>query len=343
MPRSSPTLAELARATGVSPMTASRALNDRPGVSDAKRSEIRRAAARLGYAPNLAARKLSGAASRIFGVVTPHLESPFVSEIIAGMGPAAGESGYELLVYSLRRRDRHPPGGVTRVLEQVADGVIALLPFEFAYLHALAAARVPVVTVDQGERRARYPTVVADAYQGGLAAVRHLLSLGHRDVAFLGGDDRLASARERARAYRNALSEAGLGRSAGRMIPADFSAEGGYAATAALLRRRPRPTAIFAANDLSAFGALGALRAAGLRVPEDVSVVGFDDLPAAAHASPPLTTVRQPLHEMGREAVGLLLAGVRREVGPRHVVLPTTLVIRESTAARTPPARRRTG
>jgi LacI family transcriptional regulator len=314
-------------------MTVSRALNGQPGVSPARRQEIKRLAGRLGYAVNRAAQKLSGGRSRLLGVVTPHLDSPFVSAVVTGAGSAARAAGYEMRVYSLVERGRRPPGGVTRLLEQIADGVIALLPFEFDYLEALSAARVPVVTVDQRTARARFPTVAADSYGGGRAAVEHLARLGHRRIAFVAGDERLASARERRRAYQDTLAAEGLPHDPRLVVPGRFTEEGGRSAAATLLRLRRRPTAIFAANDLSAFGVLGALRQAGLRVPQDVSLVGFDDLPAAAHVHPPLTTVRQPLAEMGASAVRSLLVQISGGVAPGAVSLATALVVRASTAA----------
>ncbi len=282
---------------------------------------------------HIAARTPSRHARRLVGVVAPNLESLLVNELVVAGGRAAHDAGYELLIYSMARRDRYPPGGVVRLLEDLAAGVIAMLPYEYAYLQGLASARVPVVTVDYPERRARYPTVATDSYQGGLAAVRHLLALGHREIAFLAGDERLISARERARGYHNGLSEAGLAFQPGLVGKGDFTEEGGYEATRALVRRR-RFTALFAANDYSAFGAMTALREARLRVPEDVSVVGFDDMPPAAHATPPLTTVRQPMADMGHMAVRVLLDALGGRPVPHYVVLPTTLVVRASTAPR---------
>lgn len=279
-----------------------------------------------------AARQPAGGVSRLLGVVAPNIDSLFVSALVAAVGRAARVAGYELLVYSLTQRDRYPPGGVVRLFEHLAAGVVALLPYEFSYLQGIAAARVPVVTVDNPERRVRYPTVATDGYQGGLAAVRHLLALGHREIAFLAGDERLVSARERARGFHHALSEVGLPRDPELIATGDFTEEGGHAATRALLRGRRRFTALFAANDYSAFGAVAALREARLRVPEDVSVVGFDDMPPAATARPPLTTVRQPTTDMGQRAVGLLLDAIAGHAVPQYVVLPTTLVVRGSTA-----------
>jgi LacI family transcriptional regulator len=329
--RKPPTLAEVAKVAGVSQMTASRALNDRPGVSREKREEILLIADELGYVVNRAAQKLSSGRSRIIGMIAP-LHTPFTSELVMGAGSAARASGYEMLLYSLVGSDRCPPSNVLQLLQQFADGVIVLLPYEFEYLGALAAARVPVITIEHAVDEQRYPCIAADSYQGARAAVQHLAELGHRRVAFVTGNERLASAVDRRRAFEHLRAQLGLHRHPELIAEGDYSQRGGFEAAKRLLRLRPRPTAIFAANDISALGVLSAVREAGLRVPEDVSLVGFDDIPLAAQVHPPLTTVRQPLQQMGRSAVNTLLAMIAGIEAPSPLItLPTELVVRAST------------
>jgi LacI family transcriptional regulator len=334
MKRTAPTLAEVAKIAGVSQMTASRALNGGPGVSREKREEILLIADEIGYVVNRAAQKLSSGRSRIIGTIA-QLHTPFTSELVMGAGSAARAAGYEMLLYSLVDADRQPPGNVLQLLQQFADGVIALLPYEFEYLEALAAARVPVITVDQSEASQRYPCIAADSYQGARSAVLHLAELGHRRVAFVTGNERLASARDRRRAFEHVQAQLGLHRHPGLIAEGDYSQRGGFEAAKRLLRLRPRPTAVFAANDISALGVLAAVREAGLRVPEDLSLVGFDDIPLAAQVHPPLTTVRQPMQQMGRSAVNALLAMIAGIEAPSPLIaLPTELVVRASTAPR---------
>ncbi|MGY2050323.1 LacI family DNA-binding transcriptional regulator [Methylobacterium sp. JK268] len=330
-----PTLAEVARIAGVSQMTVSRALNNRPGVSAQKREEIQRIADDLGYAVNRAAQRLSGGRTRTLGVVA-QLHSLYTSEIVLGIGSAGRAAGYEMLVYSLVDADRRPPGDVLELLKQFADGVIVVLPFESDYLATLTSASVPIVTIDQGAS-SPFPTVIADNYEGARAAMRHLADLGHRRIAFITGNGRLASARERLRAFQDMREQLGLSEEEAPIAEGNFLQKGGFEAARQLLARPQPPTAIFAANDVSAAGAVAAAREAGLRVPDDLSVMGFDDTPLAGQLHPTLTTIRQPMREMARAAVNLLLAMIAGIEPPTHrIVLPTELVARQSTAP--PPA-----
>ncbi len=342
MTRRPPTLAEVARAAGVSRMTASRALNDRAGVSREVRDQIVRLAGEMGYTLNRTAQKLSGGRSRVIGLVSVQMYSQFVSEVVSGALRAARAAGYEMLLYSLMSTEDALPGSVTQLLGQVADGVIALLPFAHEYLDALSAARVPVLTVEDSVEHVEYPCVASDSYQGARAAARHLADLGHRRIAFITGNERLTSAVERRRGYAEVMAERGLPRE-GLVARGDYTERGGFEAARKLLALPKRPTAIFAANDQSALGALSAAQAAGLRVPRDLSLVGFDDVPGAAQAQPALTTVRQPMEQMGRAAVNTLLALLAGLPAPSPVItFPTELVVRASTAAprAAPPAKR---
>lgn len=331
MDKRPPTLAEIAKVAGVSQMTASRALNNRSGVSREKREEILLIADEMGYVVNRAAQKLSGGRSHVIGMIA-QLHTPFTSELVMGAGSAARAAGYEMLLYSLIGSDRRPPVGVMQLLQQFADGVIALLPYEFDSLNSLALARIPVVTVEHSAETPEFATIIADSYQGARLAVRHLAELGHRSIAFITGNERLGSARDRRRGYEDTMREFGLPLRNELVAEGDYMQRGGFEAANRLLALRPRPTAFFCANDISALGALSAIRDAGLRVPDDISIVGFDDIPLAAQVHPPLTTVRQPMQQMGRAAVNMLLALiVGLEAPSPTITLPTELVVRSST------------
>lgn len=328
--KSLPTLAEIAKASGVSVMTASRAMNARPGVSAEKAAEIRRIADDMGYVVNRAAQKLSGVRTRIIGVIT-ELHTPFSSELVLGIGRVVHEAGQEMLVYSLPDKDRLPTARILDLMRQFSDGVIAILPYESSYLDTGRIADLPVVTIDQGID-SPFPSVTADNYQGACSVLRHFVEGGHRRIGFVSGNDRLASARERRRGYRDVLAQARLPFDPALEAVGDFDYASGVEAGRRLLALADRPTAIFAANDASAEGVLFAAREAGLRVPDDVSVAGFDDIPSASRTTPPLTTVRQPLQDMSRAAVNLLLALVAGVDAPsREIVLPTELIVRDST------------
>jgi len=329
-----PTLAEIAKMAGVSQMTASRALNNKPGVSREKREEILLIADEMGYVVNRAAQKLSGGRSRIIGMIA-QLHTPFTSELVMGAGSAVRAAGYELLLYSLLGGDRRPPTDIVSLLQQFADGVIAVLPYEFDYLTTLASARIPVVTIDHQSEVPDYPSIIGDSYQGARVATRHLIDLGHRDIAFVTGNERLASARDRRRGFEDAMRQAGLPIRREYIAEGDYMQKAGFRAGSRLAAIKPRPTAIFAANDISALGVIAALREVGLRVPDDVSVIGFDDIPLASQIHPALTTIRQPMQQMGRSAVNTLLALIVGLEAPTSLItLPTELVIRDSTMPR---------
>ena len=333
--KQTPTLSEVARIAGVSQMTVSRALNNQPGVSPEKREEILRISDDMGYVINRVAQKLSGGRTRIIGVIA-QLHSLYTSELVLGVGSATRAAGYEMLVYSLGEPDKQPPGSIIELLQQIVDGVIVILPFETDYLGLLANARLPIVTIDQGSDLP-FPAVTADNYHGACLAMQHLAELGHKRIGFITGNERLASARERYQAYRDMTKQLGLACDDDLIARGDFLQKAGYEAAKGLMALAEPPTAIFAANDVSAAGAFVALREAGKRVPDDVSVIGFDDVPLANQLYPALSTIRQPLPQMARAAVNILLAMIAGLEAPsQRLSLPTQLVARGSTAAAAP-------
>ena len=333
MANKSTTLSEVALAANVSPMTASRAINNRSGVSRETREHVLRIAADRGDVVNRAAQKLSGGKSHIIGVIATDPGNQYTASLIAGVSDAAWESGYETLIYAHVVREKRPSGSVMQLLRQISDGVIAVLPMEYGYLGELASTSIPIITVDQRGKHAEFPSIAADAYDGARTAVRHLIHLGHRRIGYITGDERLASAKDRHRAYVDTMAQHGLGRDAALIVKGDFTQKRGFEGAMKLLSLANPPTAIFAANDLSAFGAISAVRESGLRVPDDVSVVGFDDIPTASQFYPALTTVRQPIHQIGRAAVNTLLARIAGiEPASPQVILPTELILRASTA-----------
>ncbi|MEF2070277.1 LacI family DNA-binding transcriptional regulator [Consotaella aegiceratis] len=335
--RAALTLAEVARVAGVSRMTASRAINNRPGVSRQMREDILRIADEMGYVVNRVAQKLStarnGGGSGIIGVIA-ELHTPFVGDLVMAIGSAVRGGGQDMLVYSLPAPTRVPPGKVLDLLHQMVDGVIAVLPYEADYLTALERARVPVVSVERGSDETTFPSISADSYQGGCLAMRHLIELGHRRIGFITGAHRLASARERLRAYRDTLAAHGLPIDPTLIVEGDYLQKSGFDAANRLLALRDRPTAIFAANDISALGAITAIHDAGLDVPRDISIVGFDDIPLVGQLRPGLTTIRQPLTQMGRTAVKMLLEMIVSPASaPPSATVPIQLIVRGSTAA----------
>ena len=324
------TLAGIAAEAGVSVSAVSKVLNGRTDVAAGTRSRIAALLRRDGYQ----------VASRLgFGVVDlliATLHTPWAEELLRGTVQAADEAGTSVVVSTV-----DSPGGFTAWLDRATargtDGALLVLHLpDSSELQGLAAARIPLVVIDpSGEPGPGIRSVGTTNWQGCLTATRHLIELGHRRIAIIGGPEHLWSSRARLAGYRAALEAAGLP-TAGELIRRDdFCTEGGRRQARELLAMAQPPTAIVAGNDPQAFGVLQALGERGLRAPGDLSVVGFDDVPVASWATPALTTVRQPLAAMAATAFRMLHG--RPGAGePHHIELATTLVIRESTG---PPPR----
>jgi LacI family transcriptional regulator len=334
------TIKDVARQAGVSVATVSRVINDSGPVREETRRRVRDVARALRFTPHGAARSLITSRTSTLGVLLPDLYGEFFSEVIRGADQTARRQGYHLLVSS-SHSDRADVEAALRAMRGRVDGLVLMAPDLDA--HALAAnlpASVPVVLLNAAGDGDSADAVTIDNFGGAVAVVRHLIAAGHRKVATITGAVTNHEAQERLRGYAAALGGAGIKRRAEWEPSGAFTEDGGYAAARALLAARPRPTAIFAANDSMAIGAMSAIRDAGLRVPEDVAVAGFDDVPMARYMSPPLTTVRVPINELGARAVQRLLdaiagGGAR---APRRETLATTLVVRRSCGGVRPPS-----
>lgn len=329
------TITDVARAAGVSVATVSKVVNGRDGIAAGTATHVQDVVQRLGYESSLVARSLRSHRTNVVGVLVAEFE-PFSTEVLKGVGTALASSDYALLAYTGASRTA-APGWERRYLSRLSgtliDGAILVTPTVVG-----ADATVPVVAVDPHTGRAGLPTVDSDNLHGALLATRHLTGLGHRRIAFLGGRADLESSRLREAGFRQAMAEAGLPVDPALVASGDYRRDAALEPAAALLRLADPPTAVFAANDLSAMGVLDAARGLGLRVPEDLSVVGFDDVPESASAEPALTTVHQDIQLIGSRAVQLLLALLAGDPLPaQHDRLPTRLVARASTGQ--PPAR----
>ena len=323
----------MAREAGVSVATVSRVINGKGPVREATRRRIRRVVERLRYAPHGAARSLITRETRTLGVLLPDLFGEFFSELIRGIDLAARQSGYHLLV-SGSHGDRLEVQALLRAIRGRVDGLIALSPDVNALaFEANLPAGFPVVLLNGGDRRSDYGSIRVDNYGGAFAMTRHLTGLGHRRIAFVTGPVRNPDASERLRGYRDAVGR--HGRDGALEIPGDFREDAGYRAASRLLTCKPLPTAVFAANDAMAIGLLCALRRRRVRVPEDLALAGFDDIPIAPFIAPPLTTVHVPIAELGSRATVRLLQALETGDGRtgREEILPTTLVVRSSCGA----------
>ena len=330
------TIREIARAAGVSIATVSRVINGRPDVSPKTREAVLRVVREHGFSTNRNARALSGGRTGLVGVTLPILEAAYFAVIVSGTAEALYEHDMRIVLCPTLHQHEREVTLLDRLMHGTTDGAVLMLPEESnAELRALQETGYPFVVVDPRVQLDQgIPAVSASNASGARAGVEHLLSLGHRRIgAILGPRDWMATT-ERLNGYRSALAAAGVLAAPDLVVESDFSIESGEAAAASLLDLPERPTAIFGFNDNVAIGVLRAAEARGLTVPDDLSVLGFDDSEQSGLVTPALTTVRQPLAEMGRMAVSLLLRLLdRQRVETMNIELATRLVVRESTAA----------
>lgn len=301
------TLEKVAERAGVSPSTVSRILNGTAVVSEEKRRAVERAIAALGFVPNPVARGLAGGRTLSIGVVTQAIDSPFYGAALSGIEDELDKAGYSALFVSGHWNAVEEARCIEVLRSRRVDGIIVLTGrLSDAALRACARSLPVVVT----GRTLKAPGLFAlnfDNVTGARLATEHLIALGHKRIACITGDPAHPDAVERLRGYRAALEDAGLTYEQGLVAPGQFHEESGRLAMEHLLDSRQRFTAVFACNDQMAFGASLALHRRGLRVPDDLSLVGFDDLAAAVYAIPPLTTVHQPGYELGRLAAAAML------------------------------------
>ncbi|MFN8620146.1 MAG: LacI family DNA-binding transcriptional regulator [Chloroflexota bacterium] len=334
-PRSGrPTMADVAREAGVSVATVSRVINGHPHVTSDVQSRVEVAMAELGYVTNPTARALAGGRTQVIGLLTQEVQNAFSYAVISGVDEAVSAIGYDFLLCTTHARREKEAEYVARLTGGMVDGLLIILPRGLPdYVGRLRAASFPFVLIDYDAEAPGCSVVNATNRQGARAAIRHLVELGHRRIGFITGRPNVGATTERLAGYRDALAEAGIAAREADIVTGDFLEPRGHDAALELLARTDPPTALFASSDSAAFGALRAARELGLRVPDDLSIVGFDDVPEAAMLTPPLTTVRQPLREMGRAAVRQLKLHLDDPSQPAtRVVLETELMLRGSTA-----------
>jgi len=326
-----PTISDVARKAGVSKSLVSLVMRGGRHVSAARREAVLRAAEELGYRPNAMARGLVQRRSGFLGVMVSDLHNPFFADVVDGIQGQAARAGYRVLVNTGNRSMEAEAEAVETLLQLRADGVILAGPLVDNGTIVAASRAVPVVVVGRAARSESVDSVTNDDCAGAEIAVEHCASLGHLRIAHIDGG-RGAGASDRCRGYETAMRRLRLARHI-QVMTGTYTEAGGHAGAMALLDRRPRPTAIFAANDVAAIGALNAIEERGLRVPEDVSLVGYDNTSLAALRHISLTTIHQPRLEMGQLAVSTLLERIElKRTQPRRAVLSPTLVVRGTTA-----------
>ncbi|NOK64314.1 MAG: DNA-binding transcriptional regulator, LacI/PurR family [Chloroflexi bacterium AL-W] len=323
------TIDDVAQRARVSISTVSRVLNNRDRVHPETRERILRAMRELQYQPSAMARGLANQRTHTLGFIIPTISDPFFIEIVRGVEDAASSAGYSLLVASQAQITEHPR--YTQLLNQRrVDGVVLVaIEVQRRDIEAVLQSGIPIVLIQQ-DIGAGIPTFIADNYGGACQMTEHLLRCGHRRIAYISGSNHTPDNGERLRGVRDTLTAHGLRLPANRIAQGNYLRGSGYEAMMQLLKQTELPDAVFAANDQMASDALIALQENGLRVPDDVAVVGFDDVPLASYVTPALTTVHQPAYELGLQAAQCVLQALEKPMNTEHVVLPTHLVVRKS-------------
>ncbi len=329
------TLKDLARLAGVHPSTVARVLNDDPQqrVSEEVRARILALAREQGYQPNHLARSLRTRRSFVVGTVIPDIANPFFAILFRGIEDAMAARGYSVIMANTDDELEREQSSIAMLRGRQVDGLlIATARREDPIINALTAGEFPFVMVNRHTDPIAGNTVVPDDYAGAIAAVEHLIELGHRRIAHIAGSDEMSTGYTRARGYRDTLERHNLAVDPDLIVHGSFRAPGGYEATRQLLALAQPPTAIFAVNDLAAVGALRAIEEAGLQTPGDISIVGFNDISTVLGTTRLLTTVHLPLHEMGRAAAERLLAQITSgTTAPEPLVMSVELIVRQST------------
>ena len=330
------TMRQIAARARVSVGTVSHVINNSAGVREGVRKRVLDAIERLGYQPSLLARGLRRNQTTILGVIIPDISNPFFPLVVRGVEDIAYQNSYRLMLCNTDNDASKEQVYFDELRAYRMAGLI-VIPSADSRLVALAAAsggEPPVICLDRWPEGWKGDTVTVDNEEGAYQAARYLLELGHRRIATITGQLHVTSGIERLKGFKRALREAGVSIAPEYVQEGRFDRLSGYEKGLMLLQFSPRPTAIFAANDLVALGVLAALRELGLRCPEDVSLVGFDDQELASFTNPALTTVAQPAYQMGARAAGLLFERLRGETVPtQQIVMKATLRVRDSAAA----------
>ncbi len=330
---------DIAKAAGVSHSTVSRALSDSSLVSDVTKARVQHLAQEMGYSPNTLARSLVTRQTYTVGLVVTTIADPFIAEVVQGIEATAHDHGYTLILCNSGAEPEREIAAVEMLRSKRVDGVIVTSSRIGAlYLHHLERIGVPIVLINNhNEQSGRYTfTVTVDNCHGGHLATKHLIELGHRRIAHITAPADRSSAQDRMLGYHQALAEVGIEPDPTLLVPGNGRADGGEKALVDLMALEAPPTGVFCYNDMTAIGLIHAARRAGLAVPGDVSVVGFDDIPFASYCYPPLTTIAQPKVEMGQLAMEMALSlmamdtqGNEQELS--NVVVQGRLVVRAST------------
>lgn len=330
------TMKDVAELAGVSTATVSRVLTGKTNVSPELRARVLKAVEELDYQPSRVARSLRVRTTQIIGLIISDIRNPFFTSVVRGVEDVAYANGYTLI---LCNSDEDPAKerlyiDVMRA-ERVAGIIISPTSETNEYYKLLLESGISIVSMDRRMRGLEVDTVVVNNVEGAYQAVSHLIKLGHKRIGLIGGPTMITTGRERQEGYEKALKEHGLAVTPGLIKVGDFKQESGYQRANEFLEVEDPPTALFVANNLMTLGALNAIHERGLKIPQDIAIVGFDDMPWAPSLEPPLTVIAQPTYELGRAAAEALLGRITDRDRPvREVKLATTLIVRKSCGQR---------
>lgn len=331
-----PTIYDVAKKAGVSTATVSRVINGTGRVSDATRQRVMAVIAALGYQPNDIARTLTTKQSKMIGLVISDITNPFYPAVARGVQDVCHAAGYNVLLCNTDEKPRLVKQYVLSLCQKQVDGIIlqAFVPEDLEMLNVIQKAGIETILISYPDD-VRVTAVYTNDTEGAYLATRHLIDIGHERIAFFGGPITSSITRRRFDGYQRALQEASINLVDRYVFYGNFNQAGGDQMAHQFLETSPRPTAIFAANDLIALGAMQLFEQVGIAIPKDVAVVGFDDIDAARLVRPRLTTIANPRYELGQIAAQLLFSRLKDPKQPhRHIILDTRLVLRDSSLIR---------
>ncbi len=326
---------EIAKLAGVSSATVSRVINDDPRVSPETASQVKQIISQYGYVQNVIARNLRMASTKTIGFLIPDIANPFFSAVLTGIEAVCAQYGYNILLENTSEDRIKERAALDTLLKQRIDGIVAIVVNESGeQLGGFRAMNVPVVLIDRRTQREDYDCVVIDNVGGVGSGVDYLLRLGHTKIAIIHGQKNITPGEERLRGYIEAMTRAGIAINPAYIMDGNFTEEGAYSCTRELIQLPAPPTAIIAANNIMTMGVYKALADMRIKIPYEISLLGFDDFPLAAYLSPPISIINRPTVEMGKIATEMLFERLRDEFSqaPREKLLPTHLIIRGSCA-----------
>jgi len=324
------TIHEVAELAGVSTATVSRVLSDKGLVSDKLRTKVKKAIEQSNYRPNRAARNLRAGTVQRIGAIFSDISNPFFTSMLAGIEGALKEAGYVLIIGNTNEDSKVEQQQFEAFIDEGVAGIILASSIQsLSQYKVLIESGVPVIAIDRVIKGLKVDTVAINNFDAAKDATQYLLSLGHKRIAYIGGPEHISTAKLRADGYRRAMKE--IGRWPSIVIDGGFKQSGGFKAVEQLLETTDRPTAILVGNNVMTLGALEAIHKSGVKIPGDIALVGFDDMPWATSLEPPLTVIAQPTYEMGEISAKLLLDRIKLPNDPiKEVLLETKLIIRES-------------